>query len=119
MDAQASQGGTKPMTAVSTFRKELEDAVLERHCAHHPTTQKSARGELRRAAMMGWAIEHFWLHCEADVEHGGRAFEALERYCTTRELQERAVHYARESAKMRWFYFDGIYLHYELGYKLR
>ena len=30
-----------------------------------------------------------------------------------------AIHYARESAKLRWFYFDGIYLHYELGYKLR
>ena len=228
------------MTAVSTFRKELEDAVLERHCAHHPMTQKWARGELGRDAMMGWAvehyhwvsntapanfakmgdapadvrqallenyleerdprnphinivlrfaeangadveavkqgrglptteawvawqrrvckeegwiagvaatnigtesqspllystvlpalrekygfdehtIEHFWLHCEADVEHGGRAFDALERYCTTRELQERAVHFARESARMRWFYFDGIYLHYELGYSL-
>ncbi|HZS02678.1 MAG TPA: iron-containing redox enzyme family protein [Chloroflexota bacterium] len=229
------------MTAVSTFRKELEDAVLERHCAHHPMTQKWARGELGREAMMGWGvehyhwvsntapanfakmgdappdvravllenyleerdpkkphldivlrfaaangadieavkrgrglptteawvawqrrvckeegwiagvaatnigtesqspllystllpalrekygfdehtIEHFWLHVDADTEHGGRAFEALERYCTTRELQERAIHFARESARMRWFYFDGIYLHYELGYKLR
>ena len=35
------------------------------------------------------------------------------------ELQEKAIHWARESARMRWFYFDGIYLHYELGYKLR
>ena len=229
------------MTAVSTFRKELEDAVLERHCAYHPMTQKWAAGELSRRCLMGWAvehyhwtsntspanfykiaeappdvratilqnyfeerdpknphvnivlrfaeangadldevkrgrglpsteawvafqrrvcreqgwiagvaatnigtesqspllystvlpalrdiykfdehtIEHFWLHCEADVEHGGRAFELLEKHCTTRELQERAVHYARESAKMRWFYFDGIYLHYELGYQLQ
>jgi len=30
-----------------------------------------------------------------------------------------AIHFARESAKMRWFYFDGIYLHYEMGYALR
>ena len=229
------------MTAVSTFRKELEDAVLERHCAHHPMTQKWARGELSRNALMGWgiehwhwisninptvfytmatapadvrqavlanyleendaerphlpivlrfaeanganveevlrgrglptteawvafltrcareggwiagmaatnigtesqspllystvlpalreqyqfpedAIEHFWLHSEADVEHGGRAFEVLERHCTTQEQRDMAVHYARESAKMRWFYFDGIYLHYELGYQLQ
>jgi pyrroloquinoline-quinone synthase len=229
------------MTAVSTFRKELEDAVLERHCAHHPMTQKWAAGELSRNCLMGWgvehyhwisslqpatfytmatapaaarqaifdnyleendperphlpivlrfaeangadipavlrgrglptteawvafltraardsgwlagiaainigtesqspllystvlpalrdiykfdedAIEHFWLHSEADVEHGGRAFEVLERYCTTREQQEQAVYWARESAKMRWFYFDGIYLHYELGYQLQ
>ncbi len=47
------------MTAVSTFRKELEDAVLERHCAHHPMTQKWARGELGREAMMGWGVEHY------------------------------------------------------------
>lgn len=229
------------MTAISTFRRELEDAVLERHCAHHPMTQKWARGELDRNALMGWAvehyhwisntspsnfykiaeapndvraailenyfeerdpknphinivlrfaeangadldavragrglptteswvafqrrvardegwiagvaatnigtesqspllystvlpalreqygfdehtIEHFWLHVDADTEHGGRAFALLERHCTTRELQERAIHWARESAKMRWFYFDGIYLHYELGYPLR
>jgi pyrroloquinoline quinone (PQQ) biosynthesis protein C len=64
-------------------------------------------------------IEHFWLHTEADVEHGGRAFDILERHCTTEELRQTAIHYARESARMRWFYFDGIYLHYELGYKLR
>jgi pyrroloquinoline quinone (PQQ) biosynthesis protein C len=64
-------------------------------------------------------IEHFWLHEEADKEHGGRGFGILDRYCTTPELQEMAVHYARESAKMRWFFFDGIYLHYEMGYKLR
>ena len=63
-------------------------------------------------------IEHFWLHVGADTEHGGRAFDLLERHCTTPELQEMAIHYARESAKMRWFYFDGIYLHYETGYKL-
>ena len=53
------------------------------------------------------------------MEHGGRAFEALERFCTTEEQRQTAIHWARESAKMRWFYFDGIYLHYELGYKLR
>ncbi len=64
-------------------------------------------------------IEHFWLHEEADTEHGGRGFGILDRYCTTPELQEMAIHYARESAKMRWFFFDGIYLHYEVGYKLR
>ena len=64
-------------------------------------------------------IEHFWLHVDADTEHGGRAFDLLERHCTTPELREMAIHYARESAKMRWFYFDGIYLHYEMGYKLR
>ena len=229
------------MTTTKTFRKELESAVLERHCANHPLTEKWARGELGRDAMMGWAVQHyhwisnlargeagqlssaptdvqesesqnyreendpenphlnivlkfaeangadldevragrglptteawvawlnritkeesfvahiaavrvgtesqssmlyskllpalrdtyqfsedaikhFWLHAEADIEHGGRGFDFLKRHCTTRELQELAIHYARESAKMRWFYFDGIYMHYELGYPLR
>ena len=229
------------MTTTRTLREELEAAILERHCAHHPMTQKWARGELGRDALMGWgiehyhwisnsgpghllhagqraagraralldnyreendptartadraalrrgerrehrggaaraagcrpprpwvacpqppntgrldrrlcghhhrhasrsrrcctarcyprcarstgfaeyAIEHFWLHSDADEEHGGRAFELLERHCTTRALQDEAIHWARESARMRWFYFDGIYLHYELGYKLR
>jgi pyrroloquinoline-quinone synthase len=229
------------MTAICTFPQELEAAVMERHCAHHPMTEKWARGELSRNALMGWAIEHyhwvsnvspvgfysmatapadareailanyreendpshshlaivlrfaeangadlesvqcgrglptteawvafltrvakeegwiagvaasligtesqspllygtvlpalrekyqfdehtiehFWLHCEADEEHGGRGFELLERHCTTEALRREAIHWARESAKMRWFYFDGIYLHYELDYRLR
>lgn len=63
-------------------------------------------------------IEHFWLHVEADEDHGARAFEALERHCTTRALKDFAIHWAYESARMRWLYFDGIYLHYEMGYKL-
>jgi pyrroloquinoline quinone (PQQ) biosynthesis protein C len=228
------------MTAVSTFRQDLEAAVLERHCAHHPMTQKWAAGELGRNALMGWAvehyhwisnispvtfykiarapsevrhvildnymeendpdrphlpivlrfaevngadldevkrgrglptteawvafllraaqtswiagvaatnigtesqspllystvlpalrekyqfpeeaIEHFWLHTDADEGHGSRLSEMLERHCTTEELRQMAIHYARESARWRWFYFDGIYLYYELGYPLR
>lgn len=224
----------------STFRDELKAAILQRHCANHPMTDKWAHGELSRNALMGWgiehwhwvsnvhdatfyrcahaprdvkmallenwgeetdpkrphldivlrfaaangadieqvkkgrglptteawvawqvqvarenswvagvaslvgtesqspmlyrkvlpalreiyqfpedAIEHFWLHAEADVEHGDRGFDALERHCTNRELQEEAIYYAAESARRRWFYFDGIYLHYEIGYKLR
>ena len=229
------------MATKSTLRERLEAAVMERHCANHPLTEKWAAGQISKNAMMGWGIEqyhwisniykgelykaantpleaqhlllsnyldevdperphldiilrfaaangadiekvkkgrglptteawvawfnrvckeesfiasvaatnigtesqspllygkvlpalrqtyrfkdedieHFWLHEEADTEHGGRGFGILDRYCTTPELQEMAVHYARESAKMRWFFFDGIYLHYEVGYKLR
>jgi pyrroloquinoline-quinone synthase len=63
-------------------------------------------------------IEHFWLHADVDIEHGGAAFDLLEKHCTTREQQDLALHWAAESARMRWFYFDGIHLHYELGYAL-
>ena len=228
------------MTTSSALREKLEAAVLERHCANHPLTEKWAAGKLSRNAMAGWAIEqyhwisniyrgelfkaantpleaqrlllgnyleetdperphldiilrfaaangadvdevkhgrglptteawvawqilaakepswiagvaslvgtesqspmlygkvlpalreiykfpedeieHFWLHAEADVEHGDRGFEVLERHCTTEEKRAEALHYVRESARRRWFYFDGIYLHYELGYKLQ
>ncbi len=228
------------MSGTANFRKALEDAVLERHCANHPMTEKWAKGELSRNCLMGiavehwhwiknasrwnfplcakaprdvialqlenymeendddrphisiiqrfaqvngadleemrkspglpttraWAnwlvevgkeqpwycgiaaarvgtesqspmlygkvlpalrdiykfaedeIEHFWLHSEVDIEHGERGYQALLKHCTTREEQDMAVHYARESAYMRWFYFDGIYLHYEQGYDL-
>ncbi len=58
------------MAGKSAFRTELENAVLERHCANHPMTEKWAMGELGR------------------------------------------------NARMRWFYFDGILLHYEHGYAL-
>ena len=64
------------------------------------------------------AIEHFWLHAEVDIEHGDRGFAALDRHCTTRAMQDEAIHWARESAVMRWFYFDGIFLHYEHDYAL-
>ena len=228
------------MAGDGAFRKALEDAVLERHCANHPMTEKWAKGELGRNAMMGWAIEHwhwvhrmnealfylcakgppdmvelelanfheendpddphmdivlrfaefngadieqvkrgeglpttrlwrnwliqtakeqpwycgiaalrigtesqspmlygkllpalrnvygfpeaeikhFWLHAEVDVEHGGRGFDLLERHCTTPDMQREAIHWARESARIRWLYFDGIYLHYEQGYAM-
>ena len=226
------------MSAVSSFRKALQDAVMERHCANHPITRKWAEGTLSRNCLKGiavehyhwishaaewdfvisakspmdvirlqlenWSeetddknphldiilrfakvngadldkvksgrglpttrswvnflkmtaiqepwwcgiaavrvgtesqspllyssvlralrevykfkepeIEHFWLHSEVDIAHGDRGFAVLEKHCTTREMQEQAIHFARESARMRWFYFDGIYLHYEQGY---
>ena len=228
------------MSAVSTFREELENAVNDRHCAKHPMSQKWAAGELSRHCLMGIAvegyhwvsnvypaffliaakapkdvvemeignfqeetdpanphpelflrfagaagadvaavrngrglpstelwlqweltvakeqsweaavaaihvgsefqstglyqdklsilvekygfteheIEHFTLHSGVDIEHSSRAFEALQRYCDTREKKERAIHFAGESARFRWFYFDGIYLHYEMNYRL-
>ena len=51
-------------------------------------------------------------------KHSDKGFEMLERHCDTREMQDQAIYWARESARMRWFYFDGIYLHYEMGYEL-
>ena len=63
--------------------------------------------------------KHFWLHSEVDIEHSNRGFEVLDRHCVTEEMKNAAIFYARESAKMRWFYFDGIYLHYQKEYLLQ
>lgn len=64
------------------------------------------------------ALREVYKFDDADIEHGERGYQLLEKHCTTREMQEKAIHFARESARMRWFYFDGIFLHYEMGYSL-
>src|SRR5437763_17396 len=46
----------------SNFRRALEEAVLSRHCANHPMTEKWARGELGRNCLKGVAVEHWhWI----------------------------------------------------------
>ena len=48
------------MSESGNFRKALEDAVSERHCANHPMTEKWAAGRLgrgdgaHRSALNGW-----------------------------------------------------------------
>lgn len=64
-------------------------------------------------------LEYWWLHAEADVDHGGVAFEKLAQHCSTRETQEMAIHWAREGARLKYMFWDGINLHYEVGYKLQ
>jgi len=63
-------------------------------------------------------IAYFPVHVEADTEHGARAYALVEKYARTEELRQRAVLAAREGAEKRWFYIDGIYIHYVLGYQL-
>ncbi len=61
----------------------------------------------------------WWLHAEVDVEHRGQALAMLEKHCTTRETQDMALHWAREGARMKYLFWDGINLHYERGYRLQ
>ncbi len=63
-------------------------------------------------------IAYFPVHVEADTEHGGRAYDLVEKYARSEEQRRRAVLAAREGAEKRWLYIDGIYIHYVLGYKL-
>jgi pyrroloquinoline-quinone synthase len=64
-------------------------------------------------------LEFWWLHATADVEHGGKAIDILAKYCQTRAQQDLAIYWAGEGARMKWLFWDGIYLHYEMGYKLQ
>ena len=64
-------------------------------------------------------LEYWWLHAEVDVEHGGHALAMLEKHCTTRETQDLALHWAREGARRKYLFWDGINLHYEMGYRLQ
>ena len=47
---------------------------------------------------------------EADTEHGGQAYDLVERYARTEEQKRHAVLAARQGAEKRWFYIDGIYI---------
>ena len=50
------------MQTKSALRERLEAAVMERHCANHPLTEKWAAGKLSRNALMGWGIEQYhWI----------------------------------------------------------
>ena len=51
------------MKSQGSVRQRLEAAVMERHCANHPLTEKWVGGQISRNAMMGWAIEHWhWVN---------------------------------------------------------
>ncbi len=63
-------------------------------------------------------IAYFSVHVDADTEHGGRAYDLVEKYARSAEQRRRAVRAAREGAEKRWLYIDGICIHYVLGYKL-
>ena len=55
-------------------------------------------------------LEFWWLHAEVDVDHGGQALNMLAKHCTTRELQDMAIHWAYEGARNKWLFWDGINL---------
>jgi pyrroloquinoline-quinone synthase len=60
-------------------------------------------------------IYFFTVHCEADVEHGDRAYEIVEKYADTEEKVRLAVNAVRSGAEKGWFYFDGLYVQHVLG----
>ena len=57
-------------------------------------------------------VTFFSIHIVADVEHGEKGFEIVEKYATTDELRETCVRQVREATMMRRLYLDGMYRKY-------
>ena len=104
----ASRQQRKQVTALisNISRKSASDVSASGAAANPPAACTDAQ------------IAYFPVHVEADTEHGGKAYDLVEKYARSEDQRRRAVLAAREGAEKRWFYIDGIYIHYVLGYKL-
>ena len=54
-------------------------------------------------------VTFFTIHIAADVEHGEKGFEIVEKYATTDEQRETCVRIVKEATMMRRLYLDGVY----------
>ena len=54
-------------------------------------------------------VTFFSIHIVADLEHGERGFEIVEKYAITGEQRETCVRLVKEATMMRRLYLDGVY----------
>ena len=54
-------------------------------------------------------VTFFTIHIAADIEHGEKGFEIVEKYATTEEQRATCVRIVREATMMRRLYLDGVY----------
>jgi pyrroloquinoline-quinone synthase len=54
-------------------------------------------------------VTFFSIHIVADIEHGEKGFEIVEKYATTDEQREICVRIVKEATMMRRLYLDGVY----------
>jgi pyrroloquinoline-quinone synthase len=54
------------------------------------------------------ATAFWWVHAEADKEHGGTAFEIVSQWVRTDEEQRRVIDTLRQSLDLVWCWFDGF-----------
>jgi pyrroloquinoline-quinone synthase len=57
-------------------------------------------------------VTFFSIHIVADLEHGEKGFEIVEKYATTKEQRETCVRLVKEATMMRRLYLDGLYRKY-------
>ena len=54
-------------------------------------------------------VTFFTIHIAADIEHGEKGFEIVEKYATTDAERATCVRIVREATMMRRLYLDGVY----------
>ena len=54
-------------------------------------------------------VEFFAIHIVADVVHGERGYQIVEKHCATPERQAEALDAVRQATEMRWQYMTGLY----------
>ena len=54
-------------------------------------------------------VSFFTIHIAADVEHGEKGYEIVEKHATTDEQRATCVRIVKEAAMMRRLYLDGVY----------
>ena len=57
-------------------------------------------------------VTFFRLHIVADVEHGNKGFEIVEKYAATPQQRETCLMLVRQAGQMRRLYLDGLYRKY-------
>jgi pyrroloquinoline-quinone synthase len=54
-------------------------------------------------------VTFFTIHIAADIEHGEKGYEIVEKYATTDAERATCVRIVREATMMRRLYLDGVY----------
>ena len=54
-------------------------------------------------------VTFFTIHIAADIEHGEKGYEIVEKYATTDEQRATCVRIVKEATMMRRLYLDGVY----------
>jgi pyrroloquinoline-quinone synthase len=54
-------------------------------------------------------VTFFTIHIAADIEHGEKGYEIVEKYATTDEQRAACVRNVREATMMRRLYLDGVW----------
>ena len=54
-------------------------------------------------------VTFFTIHIAADLEHGEKGYEIVEKYATTDEQKETCVRLVKEATMMRRLYLDGVW----------